>query len=389
VPTAVPTTQPPPTGGFLQTFDGNPAAPQAWRPPDWDVTVHSRDAQTWTALEPVDAHHGADCSAPPATHRTTSYEGTVFLCRDHLMTAISASGYGLIYLTPPVMADFSAGESVIRFDMSTLRTSPRDWVDLWITPYEDNLQFALDEWLPDGNGLPRRGIHVKMDNGAQGSVFRVTLIDNFKEVGSYESFQMGLEHDLAQRGLTTSASRRDTFELRLRQGHVSFTMPQYGIVLADANVPGLTWSRGVVQLGHHSYNPTKDCTPSGTMTCQADTWHWDNVSISPALPFTIIRPDRRAASAAQPTPLTLAAPAPAGASLRFMGIGNSLEVSYDGGATWRAAVLQGQARPLQDEIFKSYWMPIPAGTTRVQVRGANWWGGAWEARDLSVWRAGS
>jgi hypothetical protein len=142
---------------FAAGFDGNPAAPQPWRPPDWDVTVHSRDAQTWTALEPVDAHHGADCSAPPATHRTTSYEGTVFLCRDHLMTAISASGYGLIYLTPPVMADFSAGESVIRFDMSTLRTSPRDWVDLWITPYEDNLQFALDEWLPDGNGLPAGG----------------------------------------------------------------------------------------------------------------------------------------------------------------------------------------------------------------------------------------
>jgi hypothetical protein len=224
-----------------------------------------------------------------------------------------------------------------------------------------------------------------MDNGPQGSVFRVILIDNFKEVGSYQAAQTGLEAEFSRRGLTTSASRRDTFELRLRQGHVSFTMPQYGIVLADANVPGLTWSRGVVQLGHHSYNPTKDCTPSGTMTCQADTWHWDNLSVSPALPFTILRPDRRAASAAQPTPLTLAAPAPAGASLRFMGIGNSLEVSYDGGATWRAAVLQGQSKSLQDEIFKSYWMPIPAGTTRVQVRGGKWWGGQWEVRDLSVW----
>ena len=39
------------------------------------------------------------------------------------MTSINASGYGVIYLTPDQMVDFSAGEAVVRFDMSTFRTS--------------------------------------------------------------------------------------------------------------------------------------------------------------------------------------------------------------------------------------------------------------------------
>ena len=39
-PTALPDT-------FLQTFDGQPARPEAWRPTTWDVTIHSRDRETW------------------------------------------------------------------------------------------------------------------------------------------------------------------------------------------------------------------------------------------------------------------------------------------------------------------------------------------------------
>lgn len=372
-------------------MDGNPAAPQPWRPADWDVTVHSRDTQTFTALEPMAAHHGTDCSAPPATHQTNTYEGAVYLCRDHVMTAINAGGYGLIYLTPPALADWSAGESIVRWDMSTLRTSPRDWVDLWVMPFDDDLQLALDEWLPDGNGLPRRALHVKMDNGDQGSIFRVALLEDFKEVGAYEFYQGGLEGELAKRGLTSSASRRDTFELHLRQGHVTFTMPQYGITFADAAVPGLTWTRGVVTLGHHSYNPTKDCTPSGTMPCLADTWHFDNVSVTPAIPFSIVRAERRYADASHSTPFTLAAPAPQHAVLRFSGIGNALGVSFDGGVTWQTPQAQPGSKPapMGTEHFQSYRMAIPAGTTRLAVRGQPWFAGDWQVKDLSVWAPGT
>src|SRR5215213_3132235 len=48
VPTVVPTRA---TGGngstFVETFDGSPAGPQAWRPANWDVAIHSRSVATW------------------------------------------------------------------------------------------------------------------------------------------------------------------------------------------------------------------------------------------------------------------------------------------------------------------------------------------------------
>jgi hypothetical protein len=119
------------------------------------------------------------------------------------------------------------------------------------------------------------------------------------------------------------------------------------------------------------------------MGCGPTTWHWDNVRVSPAVPFTLLRADRRMADAAGGQ-VSFPAPAPANAPLRFAGIGSNLAVSYDGGKTWQAAQLQTQNKVVE-EHFKSYWMPIPAGTTSVQFRGSNWWGGKWLVRDISVW----
>lgn len=36
-------------------------------------------------------------------------------------------------------------------------------------------------------------------------------------------------------------------------------MPAYNFWWIDATIPNLGWDMGVVQFGHHSYNPTKDC----------------------------------------------------------------------------------------------------------------------------------
>lgn len=67
----------------VETFDGNPATPLAFSDADWDVQVHSRDPGTWLQLESINAQHGSDCSAPPVSHPNTSYEGSVFICKDH------------------------------------------------------------------------------------------------------------------------------------------------------------------------------------------------------------------------------------------------------------------------------------------------------------------
>ena len=45
--------------------------------------------------------------------------------------------------------------------------------------------------------------------------------------------------------------------------------------------PDLGWGRGVVQFGATTPKPPPDCTPTATLACQPNTWHWDNVSRRP------------------------------------------------------------------------------------------------------------
>ncbi len=355
---------------FSETFTGEPGQPQAWNPPHWDVTVHSRDVNTWYQLEAMAAEHGPDCAPAPATHTISAYEQAVFLCRNHVMTAIRASGYGMIYLTPDHMVDFSSGTATIRFDVSTLRTSLRDWIDVWVSPFNDHLQLPLDMDV-DLSGPPRNAVQVRMDLSA--NVFDVVIYRNFAPT-VIEGIPIPYE-----RFLEPSPTRRDTFELQISRTSVKFGMPAYNFYWVDARIADLGWDQGVVQFGHHSYNPLKDCA-----ACRPGTWHWDNVTISPARPFTMIGANRRYVDRANPT-VTLAAPAPANARLRFAGIGPNLQVRFDGGA-WQNAGLQAHdPRYFKDEHFRSFWMPIPAGVTRIEFRGDRWWGGDWHARDIGVW----
>lgn len=362
-------------GSFLATFDGDPAQPTPWNPTNWDITVHSRDVDTWDAIETMQGAHGPNCEPPPAAHTVSAYEDTVFQCKNHMMTAINAGGYGLIYLTPNQMVDFADGEAVISFDVSTLRTSGRDWIDVWVTPFDDNLQLALQDYLPDLSGEPRNAIHIAMDFSSsrfQGFLIRDFSLSSIPGTGDswqgYESF------------LTPDARRRDTFELRISRNHIKFGMPAYNFWWIDTSITPLNWSQGVVQLGHHSYNPTKACTG-----CGPNTWHWDNVMIDPAVPFTMVRADRRVVSSATPAVVNFATAVPSGSYLRFTGIGTNLQVSFNNGVSWQAARVQPARNSPQEGTFKSYWMSAPAGTTSVRFKANDWWGGAWQVRDISIW----
>lgn len=360
---------------FLEPFTGAPAGPTPWHPSNWDVTVHSRDVSTFSMLETMRAGHGTDCMPPPASHDISSYEDAVFLCRDHLMTAIRADGYGVIYLTPNAMIDFSAGEAILRFDVSTERTSLRDWIDVWLTPFDENVQLVGDIGDVDLNGNPRRAVQIRMDNVSGATVFRANVIRNFsaQQVGGNDLLTLPSI-------VSPSATVRTTFEMRVSRTHLKFGIPALNAWWVDDSFADLGWSTGVLQVGHHSYNPEKDC--SG---CAANTWHWDNVSISPAIPFTILNADRRFVSSPTAAAVSFAAPAPAGGFLRFEGIGNSLAVSFDGGFNWQAPRLQSFEQLLGDEHFRSYWTPVPAGTRTVQFRGSSWFGGAWRAQNIGIW----
>jgi len=370
--------QQPTPGDFLDAFTGRPAVPTPWRGAGWDVTVHSRNREAWESLEPMAAHHGPDCGAPPAVHPITTYDDAVFHCNDHIMTSINASGYGVIYLTPNQQVDFRDGEAVVRFNLSTLRTSQRDWVDLWLTPYDDHLQLPLENWLPDLTGEPRRAVHIRMDTTNGQSVFRATVYRETAGESLPKRSIIGYEQVV-----TPSAVRRDPFELRISRTSLKFGMPDHGLWWVDTPFADLGWDRAIVQFGHHSYTPTKDCGPG---PCAPNTWHWDNVSIAPAVPFTIVPGDVRWLSDERGNALTFAEPAPPDSHLRFVAIGTAMEVSFDGGASWQKA----QPRPIRPgrdvlNTFVAYWTPMPAGATSAMVRGGNWLAGEWQARDASIW----
>jgi hypothetical protein len=358
---------------FVETFDGEPESPLAYRSPDWDITVHSRDVETWFELEPMQADHSSDCGPPTLTHTVTAYADTVFHCRNHVMTALNTSGYGLIYLTPNRLVDFSDGEAVIRWDMSTYRSSTRDWVDVWISPYDEHLQLTLQDWLPDLHGEPRRAVHVVMSDFDGGTVWKANIVRDYVATELPRNTWVGYEQFL-----TPDKARRDLFELRISRTHLRFGMPEYNVWWIDTSFADLGWTQGVVQFGHHSYNPAKDCD-----TCGPNTWHWDNIQIEPAQPFTIIPAEQEYATSAQSS-VRFPSSAPAGAYLRFAGIGNQLEVSFDGGVSWVPARHQPQEKVVE-EAFSSYFMEIPAGTSTVQFRGQAWWGGDWMVRSLSIW----
>jgi hypothetical protein len=362
---------------FLETFSGMPDTPTTFQSLDWDVMVHSRNASSIDSLTAMNADHGAQCQPPPATHVVDTFGNSVFICHDHVMTAIFDPDYGVIYLTPDRLVDFSVGETIISFDVSTLRKSTRDWIDLWITPFKENLQLPLEDWLPDLNGPPRHAIHIKMDSYNGATPFIGEVFNNFVSTALPRNSFTGYEGVL-----TPSPTLRDKFELHISRTHIKFGMPDYNLWWVDTDVQAFDWSEGVVQLGHHSYNPEKDCNLDGT--CGANTWHWDNVYFSNAVPFTFVHPDKRFVDVATGTAVNFSAPAPANAFLRFAGIGSELSVSFDSGSTWTPCVRQPQMKSIE-EHYSSYFTPIPVGVTQIMLRGSDWWGGTWNVRDISIW----
>jgi len=378
---------------FLEEFTGAPSEPQPFASDSWAVNVASRDPSTWVNLNPMTAQHGSGCEGPTHTHTVTAYDDAVFLCNDHVMTAMNAEGYGVIYLTPNALVDFSEGTASVSFDVSTFRNSGRDFIGLWVTAYDDNLALPYNpgEGDVDLQGAPHNAVHFELDRGCSG--FRASAFVNGREMlGHTGCWELPTWYEV----LTPDSARRDTIELLISRDHVKLWMPDYGLVLAKADV-ALDFTQGVIQLGHHSYTPKKDCgianSAMDASACGPTTWHWDNVAISPAVPFEMnhgnvrmVVPSDEAAST--PPSVTFDGAAVSGDHLRFSAVG-TVEVSFDGGGTWAPArkqrsVLVGKYHP---EHASSYWHLVPAGATSAQFRFAqdDWYEGPYHARDFVIW----
>lgn len=360
----------------LWTFSGSPPSPLPFNEAGWDVQVHSRDADTWDAPEPLQAHHGMDCGPHPGSHAITRWEQVVFRCRDHVMTALRTDGYGAVILTPDRALSLEDHDAVVRVDLSTMRTSTRDWVTIWLVPWQDDMPVPAGEFAPDLNGPPRRALAIEM---TQNGNFCATLYRNFVAT----SLPCEDWIPLSSR-LTPSATQRTTVEIRVRNGRLRVGYPTLDTWTVDTPLSlDVAFARSVVRFAHYSYTPGKceGCSPGMT-------WHWDNIHIAPARAFTISRGNVRVVRAMTPSVVTFDRAASSGAVLRFTTIGRSADVSFDDGVTWRAAAAPAISRT--NDPVRPVVMAVPAGTTRVMVRPGpliTWWPNTqqWIAQDFAIW----
>jgi len=286
------------------------------------------------------------------------------------MTTANAAGYGEVMLTPTQVLNCSTG-CTVQWDMSTERMSDRDWPDVWLTPWGDNLALPVMPGFPDLQGPPRAGVHVGAEPG--NNSWTVGTISNYVVTALPTVWWEGMGTGI-QAGVNQAAVRQ-TFKLTITPGHVRFerlaSATAAAFVWVDSNASVLLASDYVVTFGQHSYNPRKE----GGSNVPA-TWHWANFELSNPTPFTMIH--------SSPPLLTIAgtitfdSAAPANAFLRFSAV---CRVSIDGALAPRQTFV-GDA-----ESASSYFIPIAEGKGNVSVSLSNdgAYAGPCSARDFHVW----
>jgi hypothetical protein len=350
-----------PAPAFCESFDRiATVAPANFAGQRWHVHQNVTDYKRWRSGDAVHAQHASDCGPPPATHLANRWAEYVFVCRNHLMTARAAPSYGATYLMPKAQANWSRGRAIVAWDVSTLKMSQRDWIDVWITPFNDLLAVPIDSGGPTAyQGHPRNAIHVRNSNDARS--WTVTVIRDFREVRS-RTFHVPA-------GVKPSATERSAFEVRIRRNSVRFGMPiRNRWITVRAAVP---FTKGVIQWAQHSYNPTKD--NAGVPA----TWHWDNFFVTPAsrLAMTRVSPLRTIANNGAVRKLTFAAPARRGTRLLFGGV---CRIGINFGHGWQRARKQPASRGNTiPESSASYLVRVPAGarSARVRFSGEGWYTG--------------
>jgi hypothetical protein len=354
------------TKTFTETFDGDPASPQRFSSPNWHFTrdiAHNQKFQV--GPDPMDAQHGADCGPPPASHRISGWDDLVYICKNHVMTAINGNdSYGAVYLSPNAILDWGNGPATLTWDVSTLQMSGRDWIDVWITNPDDFLSLPGEEWFPAYQGTPRNSITARYGVNAGNPEWHAVMSSNFNQLDVGVLFT-GIQQ--------TSPMVRSPFQITISSNSIKMTSLSTGATMTkNINVP---FTKGIVQFGHHSYNPEKDGAGDPA------TWHWDNVAMSPSTPFSYISVSPRRVPSqwtdvlnGKITTLSFASPAPANTKLAF---GAVCEVHLNWGSGFSKANYQPSSVGHRAETASSYYVNVPAGAISVQMKfaGDDWYAG--------------
>src|SRR3990167_2343304 len=379
---------------YVETFDGDPISPQPYFSNSVAITRTERNL-TGDTLQPAHpASHGSDCSAPPATHiNNGSRETSVFLCKNHIMTSISGTPYGAVYLTPSALVDWSSGSAKVSWRMSTGRSSARDFISVDITPWDNILDVPAGPVVDnDLNGAPLNAIHIEMDLFTD----RITpeiYIDGAR-IFYNESNIIPFSNVV-----TPDNARRDLFELTINSSSVELRLNTVLIMRGT----GITapFTSGMVQFSHHSYSPGKGCDASfvesqinpcvdGDDIASSNTWHWDEFKISPAIPLAFIQGIPDFVEGNTTRLVTLQAPTVLDSKLRFNAIGQ-VELSWNGTDFFIASIQPGNQE--RDEFHVSnYWVTIPAGVTQFYIRLSSdgpYPSAMIHAKDFTVWSVAS
>lgn len=387
---------------FKETFTVSPAGPQSVMNayPRWYAQPAMQGMLGWDfASQPMDAQHTSTCGPPPGTHPIREFVDTVYLCKDHIMTAISptdgGTSAGLVGLKPNHMVDLSQGEAIIKVDVSTSSPSAGDWWEIWFTPWDDQLVSPTDHWFHHA-GPPKNAIQLEVadfpsDNSKHWShqVYHnySMQIPEFNNDGSTIAFWMGPN---IRPDVPVSDTRRDTYEVHMTQNHMKLFIKsaQTGNQLKQVDefdIPGgFGASAAIVQFQQSSYEPRKnrklgcavdDC-PDVTVPA---TWHWDSVEIYPAIPYTMIGVNEfQIVNGRNPHSITFKQPAPAGARLLFNGqsVGNKFQVTFNNGTVVTANPVRPPNDPPVagfggDPDFLSYSVDVPAGATGASLEGTD------------------
>ncbi len=376
---------------FRESFNGNPAAPTSKmnKLDRWFAQPIMQGVLGWDFKpEPMYAQHGPDCSPAPRTHLITSFEQSVFSCRDHLMTAINppsaGTSSGIVSLKPNHMVDLTKGEATIRVDVSTSSPSRGDWWEVWITPYEDHLIAPNDHWFHH-SGPPKRSLFLGVFDQDGKKFWSHKFFDNYRFSGGLKDFWTGPD---ISKIVSHSDTRRDTYEIKMTKNTVKLSVRDSNTgKMAQVNqfaIPngGFWTDHAVVQFQQSNYEPEmhgkSGCADPCPKTTVPATWHWDNVEIFPAVPYDIIGVNEFMVYSQSPSKkITFQKPAPVNARLMFSGQswGNAPEVSFDGGATYqKATAVRGPNDPPVagfggDPDLLTYSINAPKGSTSAVIKG--------------------
>lgn len=380
---------------FRETFNGGPSAPIAI----------SNNLNRWFAFPflgaaggifaPMAAQHGSDCLPPPANHNINSTSDSVFLCKDHLMTAIDCCGDGhgadaQVTLQPNHLIDLSQGEAVIRIDVSTLSPSAGDWWEIWITPWDDQLVAPANHFFHE-TGAPKTAIMLDVtDFSPESKNWGHHFWNDFNLLVDKQAG--GSQNDPSpavniRPFVSVSDTRRDTYELRITKNKVKKLVKNSSTgqmtQVDEFDIPGgFPANEAVVQFLQSNYRTRENgAIPCGGCVTSPATWHWDNAEIYPAIPYKMIGSNEMSAVQTSPESLsqkiTFKEPAPANARMLFRGwdFNNQPKVSFDNGASWQIA---SAVRPPNDygplgfggvPDLLTYSIPVPSGMTSVLMNG--------------------